>query len=117
MDGGRDLCALSRMAAVHAARGEPPRRALAVQLEADDVAPLRAWWPVIALDVAPLEACWPNEATLLVDACGALIARRCASCARRCARPCVARGCRAFFVWRRRRPAAAPAKLRRCRDG
>ncbi|KZT76251.1 hypothetical protein F511_46725 [Dorcoceras hygrometricum] len=98
MDGGRDLRALSRMAAVHAARGAPPRRALAAQLEADDVAPLRAWWPVNALDVAPLEACWPNKAMLRA--------------AVRRAWHGVARGCLAFFVWRRRRPATAPAKLR-----
>ncbi|KZV13647.1 hypothetical protein F511_45191 [Dorcoceras hygrometricum] len=52
---GRDLRALSRMAGVHSARGAPPRRALAVQLEADDVAPLRAWWPVAA---APRRCYW-----------------------------------------------------------
>ncbi|KZV13526.1 hypothetical protein F511_45310 [Dorcoceras hygrometricum] len=52
-----------------------------------------------------------------------LLAGRCALSAASCARPCVALGATSraaavrFFVWRRRQPAAASVKLRRCRDG
>ncbi|KZV52445.1 hypothetical protein F511_20302 [Dorcoceras hygrometricum] len=46
-----------------------------------------------------------------------------ATCAAPCARPCVVLGATSraaavrFFLLRRRRPAASPASLRRCRDG
>ncbi|KZV40526.1 hypothetical protein F511_22365 [Dorcoceras hygrometricum] len=33
---------------------------LGASCAADDVAPLRACWPAVALIVAPLEACWPD---------------------------------------------------------
>ncbi|KZT75314.1 hypothetical protein F511_47661 [Dorcoceras hygrometricum] len=51
-----------------------------------------------------------------------LLAGRCALSATSCARPCVALGATSRaavvrFSYGGRRPAAAPAKLRRCRDG
>ncbi|KZT75709.1 hypothetical protein F511_47266 [Dorcoceras hygrometricum] len=114
---GRDLHALSRMAGVHAARGAPPRRALAAQLEADDVAPLRAWWPVAALElagrwIAHRGAAWSTliERPLRNDARAG-----CALAARLLRRRAPLR--RAKIRGGNRWPAAAPVKLRRFRDG
>ncbi|KZV44225.1 hypothetical protein F511_43231 [Dorcoceras hygrometricum] len=103
---GRDLRALSRMAGIHAARGATPRRALAAQLEADDVAPLRAWLPVAVLElpgrwIAHRGAAWST-----------LVARQLHNDARAYrdgVRPCAARK---FVV-----AAVARPPLQRYRDG
>ncbi|KZV35298.1 hypothetical protein F511_35899 [Dorcoceras hygrometricum] len=112
---GLDLHALSHVASAHVARGAPPRRTLAVQLETGGAAPLRARWPIASIATAqsvahevrakkaPLHA-WHRPLVEHVRHTMAHVGRAMRDCAALVARKIVDGG---------RRPAAAPAMLRR----